>query len=175
MPPEDKEQARWFAREVQPHQAALRAYLVAHYPTLPDIDDLVQECLVRVWRSHDRGEVQSPRGLLFATARNLAMDQLRRKHIVAFEPITENALSSVFPDDIDVAETVSRKQEIDLLTEAIQSLPERCRQVFMLRTVFHLSQREIAEKLGISENTVEKQMTNALRRCTEFFARRGVG
>ncbi len=174
MPPHDSPHARWFAEEVQPHGAALRAFLQARYPSLPDVDDVVQECLVRVLRVHEREAVASPRGLLFATARNLALDQMRRQQVVAFEPITEVADSSVFTDSTNVTEIVSRRQEFDLLTEAIQSLPDRCRQVFTLRTAYGLSQREIAARLGISENTVEKQMSKGLSRCTEFFARHGI-
>ena len=134
VPPQDPEQARWFAEEVQPHQPALRAYLLARYPSLPDVDNLVQDCLVRVLRVRERQPVESPRGLLFATAHNLALDLMRRQQVIAFEPITEIADSSVFNDGTDVAESVSRKQEFDLLTQAIQSLPDRCRQVFTLRT-----------------------------------------
>ncbi len=129
---------------------------------------------MRVLRVHEREPVASPRGLLFATARNLALDQVRRQQVIAFEPITEISDSFVLKDEANVAETVSQRQEFDLLTQAIQSLPDRCRQVFTLRTAYGLSQREIAERLGISENTVEKQMGKGLRRCTEFFARRGV-
>jgi RNA polymerase sigma-70 factor (ECF subfamily) len=174
VPPPDPEQARWFAIEVQPHQAALRAYLIARHPGLSDVDDVVQECMVRVLRAYERGAVESPRGLLFAVARNLVVDQVRRQEVIAFEPITETVESSVFTDTADVGEIVSRNQELDLLREAIQSLPERCRQVFTLRTAFSLSQKEIAERLGISENTVEKQMDNAVRRCTDFFSRHGL-
>ena len=59
---------------------ALRAFLLARYPSLPDADNLVQECLVRVLRAHEREPVLSPRGLLFATARNLALDGLHPTH-----------------------------------------------------------------------------------------------
>lgn len=171
MPPQDPEQARWFANEVQPHQFALRAYLLARYPSLPDVDNLVQEALVRVLKAHGHGSVESPRGLLFATARNLAFDFVRRQQVIAFEPLTETTDSSVFIDVTDVAEAVSRKQELDLLEQAIRTLPERCRQVFTLRTAYGLAQKEIAARLGISENTVEKHMGTGIRRCSEFFAR----
>lgn len=174
MPPTNAETTAWFTQHVQPHAPALRAFLLARYSSLPDIDNVVQESLVRVLRAHEREPVLSPRGLLFATGRNLALDQLRRQQVIAFEPITEVADSSVFTDSTNVAETVSQREEFDLLTQAIQSLPDRCRQVFTLRTAYGLSQREIAQKLGISENTVEKQMSKGLRRCTEFFARLGL-
>jgi RNA polymerase sigma factor (sigma-70 family) len=170
----DPEQARWFADEVQPHEAALRAFLRSHFPSLPDVDDLVQETFVRLLRAQARGPVTSARGLLFSTARNLALDALRRRQVVTFEPMTEDGDSSVYMDAANVIETVSKQQEFELLTEAIQSLPDRCRQVLTLRAVYGLSQRAIAEKLGISENTVEKQMGKGLRRCGEFFAKRGL-
>ena len=172
--PASPDHSAWFAAEVQPHASALRSYLLARYPTLPDVDNLVQECLVRVLRARETSAVESPKGLLFAIARNLALDAVRRQKVVAFEPMTENPDSSVYRDNTDVVETVSKQQEFALLTQAIQTLPERCRQVFTLRTAYGLSQKEIAAKLGISENTVEKQMGKGIRLCTEFFARRGL-
>jgi RNA polymerase sigma-70 factor (ECF subfamily) len=174
MPPQDPEDARWFATEVQPHAAGLRAYLVGQFPQLNDVDDIVQESLMRVVRAHATGRVDAPRALLFATARNLALDLLRRRRVVAFEPITEITDSSVFLGDGTIPDTVSRNEEHDLLVQAIQTLPDRCRQVFTLRVTYGLAQKEIAARLGISENTVEKQMGKGIRRCTEFFARLGL-
>lgn len=168
------DQSRWFAEHVQPHEAALRAFLIAQFPTLPDVDDLVQDTFSRVLRVQAAGPVESARGLMFATARNLALDALRRRQVVSFEPMAENNDSAVYMDVTDVAETVSKRQDLELLTEAIQALPDRCRQVMTLRGVYGLSQREIAEKLGISENTVEKQMSKGLKRCGDFLAQRGL-
>lgn len=170
MPPQDTEQARWFVTEVQPHRPALRAWLLARFPTLPDVDDLVQESLTRMLRARETGPIRSARALLFTTARNLALDAVRRQRVVAFEPITDDTDSSVLADNTDVVATVSKQQELELLTKAIQALPERCRQVFTLRTAYGLTQRQIAEKLGVSESTVEKQMAQGIQWCAEFFA-----
>ena len=170
----DPDQRSWFAEEVQPHEEALRNFLKAQFSSVTDIDDLVQETFIRVLRARATSPIESPRGLLFATARNLALDTLRRRQVVAFEPMAENPESPVYMDVTDTAETVCKRQELELLTEAIQTLPDRCRQVFTLRAVYGLSQRAIAEKIGVSENTVEKQMGKGLRRVAEFFARRGL-
>ena len=59
------------------------------------------------------------------------------------------------------------------MTKAIQSLPERVRQIFTLRTAYGLTQRQIAERLGVSESTVEKQMAAGIRQCAAFFSRGG--
>ena len=54
-----------------------------------------------------------------------------------------------------------------MLVKAIQGLPDRCRQVFTLRKVYGYSQKEIALRLSISENTVEQHLTKAARRCAQ--------
>jgi RNA polymerase sigma-70 factor (ECF subfamily) len=59
-----------------------------------------------------------------------------------------------------------------LLKNALASLPARCREVFTLRRLHGLSQREIANRLGISEKTVEAQNSLAMHKCVQFFAQR---
>ena len=62
----------------------------------------------------------------------------------------------------------------EILTKAIQSLPDRCRQVLTLRKIYGLSQKEIAASLGIAEHTVEAQVATGMRRCAIFLARFGL-
>ena len=164
---------QWFTVELAPHEPALRAYL--HGLVNPsDIDDLVQETYARLLRAHARGPVEHPRGLLFATARNAARDLFRRRTTANTIPITDFVASRVFDSAPNAAETASRQQETDLLATAIAELPPRCREILVLRKFENLSHREIAEKLGISVHTVEAQLTKALHRCEEFFARHGL-
>ena len=165
--------SQWFAIELAPHEPALRAYL--HGIARPsDIDDLVQETYARLLRAREHSPIKSPRGLLFATARNAARDLFRRRAVANTIPITEREASCVFDEAPGVAETVSRRQETDLLAAAIAELPPRCREILVLRKFENLSHREIAEKLGLAEHTVEAQLTKALHRCEEFFARHGL-
>ena len=173
MPPSDPEVTRWFAVEVQPHGPALRAYLSHQFPSLSEVDDLVQESFMRVLRAREKGVVRVPKALLFTSARHLALDAIRRQRVVQFDSMAEVTDSSVFIDGDDVAESVSRTQELDLLSKAIQSLPHRCRQVLTLRTAYGMSQKQIAAKLGITENVVEKKMAEGIRRCSAFFGRHG--
>lgn len=170
----DREADRWFAEQVLPHEPALRAWLRARYPSLTDVDDLVQETYARILRARNASQITSVKAFLFTAARNLVVDQFRRQQVVAIESIAEIDSVSVSEDAPGVSETVSRKQEIELLMQAIQSLPERCRQVVTLRKIYGLSLKEIARELGISEHTVEAQIATGVRRCTAFLARRGI-
>ncbi|HSG69923.1 MAG TPA: sigma-70 family RNA polymerase sigma factor, partial [Planctomycetaceae bacterium] len=73
-------------------------------------------------------------------------------------------------DDIKLPpESMARKEELQQLIKAIQSLPNRCRQVMTLRKIYGLSQKEVAQRLGISVHTVEAQGSIGLRKCIEYF------
>lgn len=170
----DADESRWFAQEVQVHEGPLRAYLRSRFPTLPDIDDLVQESFLRVVQARERAMIGSIRAFLYATARNLALDHYRRRQVAAIDGVAEIGDLTVYDDAPEIPEVVGRHQELELLTEAIQSLPDRCRRVLTLRKIYGLSQKEIAAQLGIAEHTVEAQVANGMRRCSAFLARRGL-
>jgi RNA polymerase sigma-70 factor (ECF subfamily) len=78
----------------------------------------------------------------------------------------------VLDEKAQVDEIVNSHQELALLAEVIADLPKRSRQAFTLRRVYGLSQREIAQRLEIREETVEQMLARAVRRCAEaLFAR----
>jgi RNA polymerase sigma factor (sigma-70 family) len=164
--------AQWFATNVQPHEPVLRAWLAQRFGPRLALDDIVQEAYVRVLRARAAGALHAPKAFLFATARNLALDYVRRHAVARTDALVETDLSNVLDETGDIPETVARHQELALLTEAIQTLPARCRRIVTLRLVYGLKQREIAEKLGISDRTVATQLGIGTARCTEFVLRR---
>ncbi len=172
MPPPNSESARWFAEHLQPHEPMLRAWLQSRFTQDSDVDDVIQEAYLRVLQARETAPMQSPKAFLFATARNLALDQVRRRQILQFEPLVEKDNWTVLDEGEGIPETIARNQELEFLTEAIQSLPDRCRQIFTLRKVYGMSQSDIAAKLGVSAHTVSAQLTIGLHKCTEFMQRR---
>jgi RNA polymerase sigma-70 factor (ECF subfamily) len=168
------EHIRWFREEVQPHEAKLRAYLRHRFPTIKDVDDIVQETYARLFRERRAGRTFDARAYLFPVARNVAFDIFRRSRSVAIGGLGEMAGLGVLEEKPDAAETASHRQELELLEQAIALLPERCRTVFTLRRLQGLSHRAIAEQLGISENTVDAQLCTAIFRCRQYFIAHGV-
>jgi RNA polymerase sigma-70 factor (ECF subfamily) len=170
----DENAARWFAEEVEPHEFRLRAWLAARFPHLRDLDDVVQDAYVRLFKARRSGGIRSAQAFLFRAARNAACDVFRRQKdwtIDRLDDVEETLVIERTPSAADVA---ASNQELELLSEAIRLLPERCRQVFTLRKVYGLSQREAAAFLGISEHTVEVQMSRGIRRCAAYLRAQGI-
>ena len=174
MPPADPALLEWFNAHVLPHGDRLRAWLAARFPAVPDHEDIVQEAFTRVLRQRERGEVRSAKALLFAAARNLALDRLRHRHAFPEIAITDSGEEHVLEASPDAAAALNHRQELAILTEAVRALPERCRQVVILRHLEGLSYKEIAAQLGISPETVKVQLAKGLRRCADHFAARGL-
>jgi RNA polymerase sigma factor (sigma-70 family) len=172
MPPTD--QAHWFAEEVQPHERSLRSYLRSVFPSLPDIDDLVQESYARLIRAREAGHVSYAKAFLFMTARNAALDFFRRRKVVAIDGVADLSALSVVEDRPDAGEAVNKQQELELLAQAVRGLPDRCRQVMTLRLMYGMPHKEIAGELRISEHTVKAQLAKGMRRCADYFEERGV-
>lgn len=173
MSAQHPEQARWFVEHVLPHEAVLRAWLHGRFGGQIEVDDIVQEVFARLLRAYAEGTVVSPRAFLFHAARNLALNQIRHRSYSHPSPLTEDAVSGVPDGGQGVPEIVARAEDIQLLIEAIQALPGRCRQIFTLRKIYGLSQKEIAGRLGISEHTVEVQGAIGIRKCAEYFRSHG--
>jgi RNA polymerase sigma factor (sigma-70 family) len=173
MPPQDSEQVRWFVDEVLPHEKGLRAWLRARFALAGDVDDLVQETFSRLLKAHDSGPIVNPRAFLFVTARNMALNQLRHLRYERPPDASEVDLLSIVDDVNSAPESIAKKEELQQLIRAIQSLPNCCRQVMTLRKIYGLSQKEVAQRLGISVHTVEAQGSIGLRKCVEYFRAHG--
>ncbi len=168
------ENTRWFEDEVQPHEASLKSYLRNLFPTLPDIDDYVQESYARLIKAKEKGRISYVKAFLFTTARNAALDFFRRRKVVSIDGVADLEALPVSEDRPSVADTVSKQQELDMLADAVRTLPDRCRQVLTLRLLYGLSHKEIAADLNISTHTVKAQLAKGMRRCADYFAERGM-
>ena len=166
---EDKELSNWYGKNIEPHESMLRSWLQDRFSLGSAVDDIVQEAFLRAIKARDRGVLYSPKAFLFKVSRNLAIDYLRKKSKYLAEPIAHLEESNVIRLSESVPEMVSRNQEFEILKKAIQSLPERCREIFTMRRIYGIQQKEIAEPLGLSRNTVSAQLTIGLRKGSEFF------
>ncbi len=173
MPSPESEFFRWFAEEVQPHEAALRSWLAGRFPGLQDVDDVVQEAYARLMRARETGSIACPRAFLFVTARNLALNHFRHQRHARPDTVGEADVAGVLDERAAIPDSVAAAEDLRLLQRAIESLPGRCRQIVTLRKIYGLSQQEVADRLGISEHTVESQGSIGLHKCIAYFRRHG--
>jgi RNA polymerase sigma factor (sigma-70 family) len=153
----------WFGREILRHEDALVRYLTRTWRNRDDILDLRQEIYVRVYEAAATARPLSPKSFLFATARHLMADRIRRSRIVSIEATADLDALNVLVDEISPEHSASAREELARLAEAIDVLPPQCRNIVWMRKVEGCSQREVAERLGITEGAVEKQITKGVR------------
>lgn len=141
-----------------------------------EVEDIVQETYVRVCQMQiATGGIRAPGSYLYRTARNLALDYVKcsESRLAADVPDTaEHEFGAVDRLADGTFDQAASHEEFALFCEAVRELPAQCRQAFVLRKVYGYSQREIAEKMGLSESTIEKHIALGIRRCISFMQHR---
>jgi len=164
---------RWLAIHALPHEPALRRWLGSRPVAGLEVDDIVQETYAVLARRSDLDGIHNPRAYMFRVAYSLILTDVRRSKVVSIEVHGDLERLEVALDAPSPEQSAIDRDELRNLAEFIASLPPQPRRVFTLRRVRGLPQREVARVLGLSENTVEKYMTQALRRLSEYFGRDG--
>lgn len=126
-------------------------------------EDLAQDSLLRVLELETPPE--QPRAYLHQTARNIAIDTFRRER--GREQTTLDTLSAFEAPTGNPEEEVHTAQLAHAIEAALSELPLKCRQVFVWQRIDGCSQQEIAERLDLSKNMVEKYMIRAMKHLRE--------
>lgn len=158
----------WFKREILQHEAALLRCLARVWPRKHEIQDLRQETYARVYAAAQVARPTSPRSFLFTTAHHLMVDRVRRERVVSIETVGDIEALSLSVDEISIERRVGARQELRLLARALDRLPPKCRTVVWLRRVEGLSQKEVAQRLGVTEKTIEQHVSKGARLLAEL-------
>ncbi len=103
----------------------------------------------------------------------MSRDRVRKKYTSKKFSVAYERELSVLDCEEQPSDQLIRLDDIAMLESALRTLPPRCRKVMVLRTFEGLSYKEIAERMGISVNTVETQLARGLNRCRKYFKRNG--
>ena len=127
-----------------------------------DAEDIVQKIFCKLWDQREKMEIHiSIKSYLYKMTHNACLNKIKQLQIQSehHEQIAYRSTTTINPIEQAIAYK-ELSQQIDI---AINALPERCREVFLLSRMQHLSYIQIAQQMQISPNTVETQMVKALK------------
>lgn len=146
---------------------ALCLYAAKLIGNFEEAEDLVQEVFVRFWEVFQANqEMASVRAYLYRMTRNTCIDRTREQKIDRVDAeMMADKLEYYFQPESE------EDSKMDLLLEAVNALPEKCREVFVDICVNNLRYKEVADKMDISVNTVKTQLSRAIKLLRESLNR----
>jgi RNA polymerase sigma factor (sigma-70 family) len=157
----------WFIQEVLVHERALMGFLARVWPDKSEIDDLRHEIYARVFEASLKSLPSSPRAFLFATARHLMFDRVRRGKVVSIEFQEDLDSLNVLIDEVSPERVIGARQDLWELARAFEALPATCRDIVWMDKVEELTQKQIADRLNLTVRAVEKRIAHGIRLLRE--------
>jgi RNA polymerase sigma-70 factor (ECF subfamily) len=151
------------ARLARTYDRALGRFFERRVPSKSDVPDLVQEVFLRLSRMNDPNAIEKPEHFLFVTAANVLRDRARRdlaQRRAADDDIA--AFSLAEGSDFAPDRVLESKQAAEFLAAALRDLPERTRDIFVLRVVEGMKMADVARAFSISTRAAEKHQARAL-------------
>lgn len=160
---------QWFDEFVTQSRGELTGYLNRLLRSPDDALEVSQEAYLKVYLALRKSvdKEHSPKALLYKTARNLAISRFRHQRIVQRSMLAITVSQELQTESRSPEQQASKSEDLRALLLAINQLPPKCRKVMLLRMFQDLSQKEIAEQLGIAVSTVEKHIAKALHSCRD--------
>jgi RNA polymerase sigma-70 factor (ECF subfamily) len=154
---------RWVSQYAVPQERKIRATLRRAGVSDADADDLIQDAYCRLAMLKSTDHIDRPGAYFMQIVKNAWRDSLRRSRVVPLESYTENSASFVENHVTGLEATAIAREELARIDAVLATLPERCRTIFTWKRIEGLSQKDIAGRLGVSENVVENDVQKALR------------
>jgi RNA polymerase sigma-70 factor (ECF subfamily) len=145
----------------------LKKFLSRFLRVQQDVEDVAQEAYLRAYLCEQRESIEHPKSFLFRVAKNLALTRLTRKSRLISQYIEDAGASVTLETAAGTDEELEADQCLGRYCEAIASLPEKCRQVFLLRKVHGLTHKDIGERMHLSISSVEKYLQQGILACEE--------
>ena len=159
-------EADWLDALARKYRPALNRYFGKRLRQRADVEDLVQEVLVRLAVRGDSRSIEQPESYLMRTATNVWRDYLRKRKTHAADTHEEYQEEHQLREDNDPVNVLQGKESIEALLAALEELPKRTRQVFVLCRIEGMRQKVVAARLGVSVSAVEKHMIKAIAYMT---------
>ncbi|HEY4135721.1 MAG TPA: RNA polymerase sigma factor [Alphaproteobacteria bacterium] len=144
------------------HGRELRVYLTRQLRDPQVAADLLQETFLRLAEQPVLAGIDNPRSYLYRMARNLAIDHFRQEDRRQTRPVPHESLAGIAADSPPLDDAADSRQRLAQLRAALDELPRRTRDIFLLNRVEGLTYAEVARRLAVSDSTVQKHLARAL-------------
>jgi len=167
---EDDELNAWFVNEVLPLERSLTSYIRRNWRVPEDVLELRQDIYEHLLIGARRAVPINARTYVYTVARNHLINCTRRARIVPIDAVAD--LESVSPDmDMFEAErALTARDELRYVKQGIDKLPPKCREVILLQKIEGMTDREAAASLGISVETVRRQIKLGMKALFDHMA-----
>lgn len=156
-------------------RGSLLSFLVGRLRSREAAEDVVQDVFLAIPKVRDASPVRDPRALLFRIASNIAINRGKQESRRADLAASHADILWSVVDEITPERELLGSEALGLVDAAIDRLPARTREILAWRRIDHLTNREIAERLGISQTAVEKHMRKAMLALSEALGDRENG
>ena len=164
---------------VQGDEAAFRLLFDRYYRKLLHVaiyflkskelaEEAIADVFYTIWLKKEMlAKVSDIDSYLYITTKNQALHYIRRSPVIDKDPIDLYTIE-ILPDGDDPEKNLLQEEYQKLIQEAVDSLPEKCREVFRLVLSDKLKHKDIAQLLNISEKTVEAHIASAYKRIAHY-------
>lgn len=157
----------------QENSSLLKRFLSRFFADHQDVEDVAQEAFLRAYVAEQSKEIDQPKAYLFRIAKNVAMTKLTKKSRQISHLINLSSEAMDSPEfSASAGEEVEAMEILGSYCEAVAALPEKCREVFLLRKVHGLSHQEIADRMSLSISSVEKYLSKGVLDCRDYLNRK---
>ena len=150
------------------HYSFLKKFVARYFSSEHDIEDIVQETYLRAYTAESKRKIAAPKAYLFRTAKNVALSNLTKKSRQITDYLEEASASTAIDAAPSVDLELAAYEVLGLYCQAIATLSEKCREVFLLRKIYGLSHKEIATRMSLSVSSVEKYLRQGILVCDAY-------
>lgn len=144
------------------YNRSIYTFILKYVHSVPLAEDLTQEVFLKIWENRFKlNHIQSFKAYLFVTARNHTLNSL--KVIFKSEVAMGEVMTSFINARSETEETISDKEYLEFLQRALNKLPKRTREIFMLCREQGRTYEEVAKALNISRNAVKNHMVQSMK------------
>jgi RNA polymerase sigma-70 factor (ECF subfamily) len=135
-----------------------------------DVEDIVQDVYVRLCTLQSEKATEYNKSFLYTVAKNLALDHIKRADNRLTDKVGDEVVFLAEESSDSTYDKTLWNERLGTYCETVQCMPKQCRKVFVMKKVYGFSQKEIAEKLGISINTVSNHLVAGMKMFRAFEA-----